>query len=87
MAVIEELLGEEPTLSGVRVREELEKLGYAGGKTILDDLLRELRPRLLPPPRSFQRTRYRPGSWRSSICVSRARRSRVAGARRAAATS
>jgi hypothetical protein len=32
-----------------------------GGKTILDELLRELRPRFLPPPRSFQRTRYRPG--------------------------
>ena len=61
VAVIEELLAEEPTLSGVRVREELEKLGYVGGKTILDDLLRELRPRFLPPPRSFQRTRYRPG--------------------------
>jgi transposase len=61
VVVIEELLREEPTLSGVRVREELEKLGYDGGKTILDDLLRELRPRFLPPPRSFQRTRYRPG--------------------------
>jgi transposase len=61
VAVIEELLAEEPTLSGVRVREELEKLGYVGGKTILDDLLRELRPRFVPPPRSFQRTRYRPG--------------------------
>jgi transposase len=61
VAVIEELLAEEPTLSGVRIREELEKLGYVGGKTILDDLLRELRPRFLPPPRSFQRTRYRPG--------------------------
>jgi hypothetical protein len=24
-------------------------------------VLRELRPRFLPPPRSFQRTRYRPG--------------------------
>ncbi|MBA3821258.1 MAG: IS21 family transposase [Deltaproteobacteria bacterium] len=58
---IEELLGGEPTLSGVRVREELVKLGYRGGKTILDDLLRELRPRFVPPPRSFQRTRYRPG--------------------------
>jgi len=58
---IEELLADEPTLSGVRIREELEKLGYRGGKTILDDLLRELRPRFLPPPRSFQRTRYRPG--------------------------
>jgi transposase len=58
---IEELLADEPTLSGVRIREELEKLGYDGGKTILDELLRELRPRYLPPPRSFQRTRYRPG--------------------------
>lgn len=61
VGTIEELLAEEPTLSGVRVREELEKLGYRGGKTILDDLLRGLRPRFLPPPRSFQRTRYRPG--------------------------
>ena len=32
-----------------------------GGKTILDDLLRELRPRYLPPPRTYQRTVYRPG--------------------------
>jgi hypothetical protein len=61
VGTIEELLADEPTLSGVRVREELERLGYRGGKTILDDLLRELRPRFLPPPRSFQRTRYRPG--------------------------
>lgn len=58
---IEELLTEEPRLSGVRIREEIEKEGYEGSKTILDDLLRELRPRFLPPPRSFQRTRYRPG--------------------------
>jgi transposase len=56
---IEELLDDEPTLSGVRVREELAKLGYDGSKTILDDLLRELRPRYLKP-RSYQRTRYRP---------------------------
>jgi transposase len=61
LGTIEELLADEPTLSGVRIREELERLGYVGGKTILDDLLRELRPRFLPPPRSFQRTRYRPG--------------------------
>jgi transposase len=61
LGTIEELLADEPTLSGVRIREELERLGYDGGKTILDDLLRELRPRFLPPPRSFQRTRYRPG--------------------------
>ncbi len=61
MASIEELLDDEPRLSGVRIREEIEKDGYEGSKTILDDLLRELRPRFSPPPRSFQRTRYRPG--------------------------
>jgi transposase len=61
MAFIEELLEDEPRLSGVRIREELKKEGYEGSKTILDDLLRELRPRFSPPPRSFQRTRYRPG--------------------------
>jgi transposase len=61
MANIEELLEDEPRLSGVRIREEIEREGYEGSKTILDNLLRELRPRYLPPPRSFQRTRYRPG--------------------------
>ena len=58
---IEELLADEPRLSGVRIREEIDKEGYAGSQTILDELLRELRPRYLPPPRSYQRTRYRPG--------------------------
>lgn len=58
---IERLLDQEPTLSGVRIREEIEEFGYCGGKTILDDLLRELRPRYLPPPRTHQRTVYRPG--------------------------
>jgi transposase len=58
--VICELLEEEPRLSGVRIREELEQLGYVGGRTILDELLRELRPRYVKP-RTFQRTRYRPG--------------------------
>src|SRR5439155_24872014 len=57
---IERLLEEDSALSGVRIREEIEKLGYDGSKTILDDLLRELRPRHATP-RSFQRTRYRPG--------------------------
>jgi len=61
MTSIEELLCDEPRLSGVRIREEIEREGYEGSKTILADLLRELRPRYLPPPRSFQRTRYRPG--------------------------
>jgi transposase len=60
LAEIARLLEDEPTLSGVRIREEIEELGYRGGKTILDDLLRELRPRYLRP-RSFQRTVYRAG--------------------------
>jgi transposase len=45
------LLDDEPTLSGVRILEEITEVGYRGGKTILDELLRELRPRYLPPPR------------------------------------
>jgi len=56
-----ELLDDCPTLSGVRILEEITEAGYEGGKTILDELLRELRPRYLPPPRTHQRTIYRPG--------------------------
>lgn len=44
----------------MRILEELSEAGYSGGKTILDDYLREQRPRY-EPPRSFQRTVYRPG--------------------------
>lgn len=54
------LLKADPKLPGVRVREELVALGFAGGKTIVDDYLREVRP-LFSPPRTFQRTVYRPG--------------------------
>jgi transposase len=57
---IHRLLKDEPTLSGVRVREELGPLGFQGGKTIVDDYLREVRPFYLPP-RTYQRTVYRPG--------------------------
>ena len=57
---IHRLFKDDPTLTGVRVREELEPLGFAGGKTIVDDYLREVRPLFLPP-RTFQRTVYRPG--------------------------
>ena len=58
---IERLLADEPTLSNVRILEEIQALGYSGAQTILDVLLRELRPRHLPRPRTFQRTAYRPG--------------------------
>jgi transposase len=57
---IHRLLKGEHTLSGVRVRELLEPLGCTASKTVVDDYLREIRP-LFAPPRTFQRTVYRPG--------------------------
>ena len=59
---VHRLLRAEPRLPGKRVRELLEEQGYVGGKTILDDYLREVRPLFLPRPRTFQRTSYRPGA-------------------------
>jgi len=59
---IHRLLRADPRLPGKRVRELLEEQGYAGGKTIVDDYLREVRPLFLPRPRTFQRTSYRPGA-------------------------
>jgi transposase len=57
---IHRLLKEDPKLSGVRVRELIEPLGFDGGKTIVDDYLREIRPMFLKL-RTHQRTVYRPG--------------------------
>ena len=57
---IHRLLREDPKLPGVRVRELIEPLGFDGGKTILDDYLREVRP-IFNRPRRYQRTVYRPG--------------------------
>jgi transposase len=58
---IHRLLRDDPKLPGQRIRELIEPLGYAGSKTILDDYLRVVRPLFCPPPRTFQRTVYRPG--------------------------
>jgi hypothetical protein len=57
---IHRLLRDDPELPGKRVRELITGDGYRGGKTILDDYLREVRPLYLPP-RTYQRTSYRPG--------------------------
>jgi transposase len=57
---IHRLLKDDPKLPGVRVRELIEPLGFDGGKTIVDDYLREVRPVFLRP-RTHQRTVYRPG--------------------------
>ena len=58
---IHRLLRADPKLPGQRIRELIEPLGFEGGKTIVDDYLREVRPLFAPPPRTFQRTVYRPG--------------------------
>jgi transposase len=58
---IHRLLRADPKLPGQRVRELIAPLGFAGGKTIVDDYLREVRPLFAPRPRVFQRTAYRPG--------------------------
>jgi transposase len=42
------------------IRERITDLGFCGGKTIVDDYVRELRP-VFAPPRTFQRTHYEPG--------------------------
>ena len=57
---IHRLLRADPRLSGVRVRELIEPLGFSGSKTIVDDYLREARP-LFEQARTYQRTVYRPG--------------------------
>jgi transposase len=57
---IKRLLQEDAGIPGKRIRELIEALGYEGGKTILDDYLRELRP-LYERRRTYQRTIYRPG--------------------------
>jgi len=69
---IHRLLRDDPTLTGVRIREELVPLGFAGGKTIVDDYLREVRPMFLKL-RTHQRTVYRPGEICQWDCGSRLR--------------
>jgi transposase len=57
---IHRLLRADPRMSGQRIRELIAPLGFDGGKTIVDDYLREVRV-LFDPPRTYQRTVYRPG--------------------------
>lgn len=57
---IARLLRSHPGITNTRIRELIGELGYDGGKTILDDYLREIRP-VIVPKRTYQRTVYRPG--------------------------
>ena len=45
---IHRLLREDPKLPGQRVRELIGEMGFEGGKTIVDDYLREVRPLFAP---------------------------------------
>jgi len=56
---VKRLLQEDPRIPAKRIRELIEELGYEGGKSILDDYVRELRP-LYRRHRTYQRTLYRP---------------------------
>lgn len=57
---IHRLLRSDPRLPGKRIGELIAEQGFDGGKTIVDDYLREVRPLFLPK-RTYQRTVYRPG--------------------------
>ena len=57
---VDRLLKSDPRMPSQRIRELIGELGFDGGKTIVDGYVREVRP-VHAPPRTFQRTAYRPG--------------------------
>jgi transposase len=57
---IADQLRSDPRIPSQRLRELAVEIGYAGGKTVFDDYVREVRPRFVAA-RTFQRTIYRPG--------------------------
>ena len=77
---IHRLLKNDAELTGQRIRELIAPLGFEGGKTIVDDYLREVRP-FFVDQRTFQRTIYRPARSASSMSGNRRPRSRSAMAR------
>ena len=52
---IHRLLKSDAAMPGQRIRELIAPLGFVGGKTIVDDYLREIRP-FFVDQRTFQRT-------------------------------
>jgi len=57
---VHELLREDSEIESQRIREILIESGFEGGKTIVDDYVREVRP-FFRDQRTFQRTVYRLG--------------------------
>jgi hypothetical protein len=80
---IHRLLRAEPRMPATRIRELITEAGYTGGRTILEEYLREVRP-LLPRLRAPSSARSTgPTRSASSTCGSPLTRSRSATARRA----
>ena len=71
---IHRLLGSDPRLPGQRVRELIAPLGFDGGKTIVDDYLREVRPLFRPRRGRFSARSIGRARSASSICGSRSGR-------------
>jgi hypothetical protein len=57
---VHRLLREDPEIEGQRIREILIESGFEGGRTIVDDYVRVVRP-FFVDQRTFRRTVYRPG--------------------------
>jgi hypothetical protein len=83
---IHRLLKDDPALPGQRIRELIAPLGFDGGKTIVDDYLREVRPMFRRRGR-FSARSIGPARSRSSTSGSRGPRSRSATVRPARAMS
>lgn len=60
----------DPRIASQRLRELAVEVGYAGGKTVFDDYVREVRRGSCRRGRSSGRS-IGPGSWCSAICGSR----------------
>lgn len=54
------MLRQDPTVRCPVILQQLRRLGYAGGRTILKDYLQQVRPQFLAA-QSYQRTTYLPG--------------------------
>lgn len=68
------MLDEDPKAPATVIRERLQRLGYAGGITILKEHLAEVRPQFVAA-RSYQRTSYLPGElgqsdwWETGVAI------------------
>jgi hypothetical protein len=63
-----EQLRADPAIRSLRLREMAAELGYAGGKTIFDDYVREGPRAVSGPAHVSAHGLSAPGSWCSAIC-------------------